>query len=302
MPIPVSVVIPAYNRADLVGRAIRSALAQRPAPPAEVIVIDDCSSDATADEARRLGAVVVRHDENRGEAGARNTGLRAARFDWVGFLDSDDEWLPDHLATLWPRRDGHVAVAATALYRLGDQVRSLGHPASAPTVIRSPADLVFPANPIPVSGVLAKREVLLELDGFRPWKTGADLDMWLRMTARGTILACPEPGYVYHVHAGQVSGDSVLMRDNLLALVESYRSEPWCTEQLIERVAAVNAWDALQAARQARSAPSAARRARWLLARPVRASALLQVWRWRLRLRRRTARTGVPSALGDGSR
>jgi glycosyltransferase involved in cell wall biosynthesis len=294
VPLPVSVVIPAYNRADLVGRAVHSALAQRPAPPAEVIVVDDCSSDATADEARRHGAVVVRHDENRGEAGARNTGLRAARYEWVGFLDSDDEWLPGHLATLWPRRDGHVAVSSSALYRLSDQVRFYGHPAPRPTVIRSPADLLFPANPIPASGVLARRDVLLDLDGFRPWKTGADLDMWIRTAGRGTILACPEPGYIYHLHDGQVSGDSVLMRDNLLRLVESYSGEPWCTAQLIEAVAAVNAWDALQAARQAGSRSSAAREATWLLARPSRITALLQMLRWRFRLRRRTARTPVP--------
>jgi glycosyltransferase involved in cell wall biosynthesis len=286
--IPVSVVIPAYNRADLVGRAVTSALAQRPSPPAEIIVVDDCSSDDTGAVARGLGATVIRHEHNQGEAGARNTGLRAANCDWVGFLDSDDEWLPDHLATTWPRRNGHVAVAATALYRLGDEVRFLGHPASAPTVIRSPADLVFPSNPVPVSGVLARRDILLELDGFRAWKTGADLDMWIRTAARGTILACPEPGYIYHLHDGQVSGDANLMRDNLLALVESYRGEPWCTDQLIERVASVNAWDALQAARRSHSAASVGREARWLLSRPARMAALCEMWMWRFRLRRRT--------------
>jgi hypothetical protein len=86
----------------------------------------------------------------------------------------------------------------------------------------------------------------------------------------------------------------VLMRDNLLRLVESYSGEPWCTAQLIEGVAAVNAWDALQAARQAGSRSSAAREATWLLARPSRITALLQMLRWRFRLRRRTARTPVP--------
>jgi len=293
--IPVSVVIPAYNRADLIGRAVMSALAQRPSPPAEVIVVDDSSSDDTGDVARQLGATVIRHQENQGEAGARNTGVRAARCDWVGFLDSDDEWLPDHLATIWPRRNGHAAVAATALYRLGHEVRFLGHPARRPTVIHSPADLVFPSNPVPVSGVVARRDILLELDGFRPWKTGADLDMWIRTAARGTILACPEPGYIYHLHDGQVSGDAGLMRDNLLKLVESYRGEPWCTSQLIERVASVNAWDALQAARRSRSIASARREAGWLMARPTRMAALCEMWMWRYRLRRRTARAAPPA-------
>jgi glycosyltransferase involved in cell wall biosynthesis len=286
--LPVSVVIPAYNRADLVVRAIHSAQSQRPAAPAEIIVVDDCSSDATAAEAEKHGVVVVRHEENRGEAGARNSGLQRARFDWVAFLDSDDEWLPDHLATLWPRRGPHVAVSSTAVYRLGGRVRLLGHAAPRPTVIDCPAGLVFPSNPMPLSGVLADRRVLLRLNGFRSWKTGADLDMWIRAVQEGTMLACPEPGYIYHLHDGQVSSDSELMRGNLLRLVESYSDQAWCTEEVVDRVAAVNAWDALQAARSARDFTSAARQARWLAARPGRLRALVEVWAWRFRLRRRT--------------
>lgn len=290
-----SVIIPAYNRADLISRAVRSALAQRPAPPAEVIVIDDCSSDETGAVAERLGAVVVRHQENQGEAGARNSGLRAARHEWVAFLDSDDEWLPDHLATLWPRRAGHVAVSCTAVYRTADEIRLRGHPASHPKALSSAAQLVFPSNPVPVSGVLARRDVLLALEGFRPWKTGADLDMWIRAIGHGTILACPEPGYIYHLHDGQVSSDEELMRENLLRLVRSYSAEPWCTERVVERVAVVNAWDALQAARRGVAPGGAARQLRWLLARPSRLQALLALWLWRFRIRRRTARLRLPA-------
>ena len=105
-PLPVSVVIPAYNRPDLVGRAVRSALTQRPQPPAEVVVVDDCSSDATGAAARAAGARVIRHEVNRGEGAARNTAIRAARGEWVAMLDSDDEWLDGHLAALWPHAAG----------------------------------------------------------------------------------------------------------------------------------------------------------------------------------------------------
>ena len=55
-PLPVSVIIPAYNRAPMLEQAIHSAFAQRPRPPAEVIVVDDCSSDDTAEAARAAGA------------------------------------------------------------------------------------------------------------------------------------------------------------------------------------------------------------------------------------------------------
>lgn len=286
-PVPVSVVIPAYNRADLVGRAIRSALSQRPSPPAEIIVVDDCSSDATGDEARKFGVTVIRHDVNRGEAGARNSGMEAAQHDWVAFLDSDDEWLPEHLATLWPRRNGHVAVSSTALYRSDERLRVLGHPKSQPVSLVSPAQLVFPSNPVPLSGVVADNRVLLSLGGFRPLKTGADLDMWIRALQAGTLLACPEPGYIYHLHDGQVSSDAELMRGDLLRLLESYRSEPWCSPALIGRVAVVNAWDTLQAALRGGDGARARRTARWILASPVRLRALGELWIWRFRLRRR---------------
>src|SRR3954469_17155942 len=106
-PLPVSVVIPAYRRAAMAERAVRSAFAQR-RPPAEVIVVDDASGDDTAARVEAAGARVVVHDRNRGRGAARNSGLRAAANDWVALLDSDDAWLPEHLTTLWPARDDHL--------------------------------------------------------------------------------------------------------------------------------------------------------------------------------------------------
>lgn len=96
----VSVVIPAYNRAHLIGRAIASVLAQT-YQRFEILVVDDASSDplpealaATADP--RLRCVV--HPRNRGAAAARNTGIAAAQGEFVAFLDSDDTWYPEKLA------------------------------------------------------------------------------------------------------------------------------------------------------------------------------------------------------------
>ena len=103
--VPVSVIIPAFNRAELVRRAVDSVLAQRTTPD-EIIVVDECSTDATPEVAGSLGARVIRHEQNRGAAAARNTGLAEARNDWVALLDSDDEWLPNLLEVLWPMRDG----------------------------------------------------------------------------------------------------------------------------------------------------------------------------------------------------
>jgi glycosyltransferase involved in cell wall biosynthesis len=88
----VSVVIPCYNRASILGRSLRSALAQTVVPD-EIIVVDDGSRDGSADVARSFGdRVRVIEQPNAGAAAARNRGIVAARGDWIAFLDSDDEW------------------------------------------------------------------------------------------------------------------------------------------------------------------------------------------------------------------
>ena len=98
MPIDVAVVIPTYQRAQSVGRAIESVINQSWAP-AEIIVVDDCSSDATEEVCAGFGDRIryLRHSENRGAAAARNTGIRAATSEWIAFLDADDHWLADKL-------------------------------------------------------------------------------------------------------------------------------------------------------------------------------------------------------------
>lgn len=288
-PLPISVVVPAYNRSDLVARAVRSAQGQRPAPPAEIVVVDDCSSDDTGAVAERLGARVVRHAVNRGEAGARNSGMEAAVHDWVAFLDSDDEWLPGHLAGIWPRRAGHLAIASSAIATGADGIALLGHPSRRPFTITRHRDLLVPQNPVPLSGVIAARKPLLELGGFRPWPTGADLDMWIRALSRGSILLCPEPGFLYHVHAGQVSGDTALMRSGLLAMLDDHGTEPWWSERLRESVEVTTRWDALRSAQSAGDRAGVRRNARWLLDRPRRARGLVALWVWRRRVQRRRA-------------
>ncbi len=104
----VSIILPTWQRAALLGRAIRSVLAQT-FPDFELLVVDDGSTDGTAmvltgfrDARLRL----LRHDTNRGAAAARNLGIRHARAPFLAFQDSDDEWAPDKLAR-------HMAAFAT---------------------------------------------------------------------------------------------------------------------------------------------------------------------------------------------
>ncbi len=99
VPIPVSVIIPTYNRAGLVQEAVASVLAQT-WRDFEVLVVDDGGSDGTdaalAPYASRLR--LLRRESRGGVSAARNTGIEAARGEWLAFLDSDDLWLPEKLA------------------------------------------------------------------------------------------------------------------------------------------------------------------------------------------------------------
>jgi len=95
-----SIVVPTYNRAGLIAETLNALLAQTQAPD-EIIVVDDGSTDDTQDILAPFQAPIrAIRIENSGELVARNTGLRAARGDLVGFCDSDDIWFPDCLAAL----------------------------------------------------------------------------------------------------------------------------------------------------------------------------------------------------------
>src|SRR5262249_27493026 len=95
----VSVVIPTFNRQQVILRAIHSVLRQSLSPH-EILVVDDASSDETVALVEGLKdprIQVFRHEINRGPAAARNTGIRAATGKWIALLDSDDEWSTDKL-------------------------------------------------------------------------------------------------------------------------------------------------------------------------------------------------------------
>jgi glycosyltransferase involved in cell wall biosynthesis len=103
-----SIVIPAFNRSALVTRAIASVL-QQTIDDFEIIVVDDCSTDDTREVVRALPDSRIRLlalTENRGPAGARNTGIAAATGQYISLLDSDDEYLPAFLERTLGALDG----------------------------------------------------------------------------------------------------------------------------------------------------------------------------------------------------
>jgi hypothetical protein len=289
----VSVVIPAYNRAKLVARAVASARDQRPRPPAEVIVVDDASVDGTGDRAAAMGARVVRHAHNRGEADARNTGMQVAGQAWVALLDSDDEWLPHHLDTLWALRGEHVVVADSMLVCGPDPEldRFNGPVADRPVLLGSPKDLVFPQNFINPSATMFRRDAGLAVGGYVPGY-GTDLHFLLRLLERGTGLATPVVGGLYHVHQGQMTQDIHAFEHGLLDMLSGFAGRPWWSPQLIEKLEVVHRWDELRRSVRAGGYARALAGIGWIACRPARVRALIRMLRWRLGRRRRSALVG----------
>jgi UDP-N-acetylmuramoyl-L-alanyl-D-glutamate--2,6-diaminopimelate ligase len=195
-PAPVSVVIAAHNAADTVTGAISSALSQT-LTPLEVIVVDDGSSDHTAELARTFGDPIrVISQSQRGPSAARNVGIVAARGRWVAFLDADDQWHPSklefQLAALQSRPET-VLVAS-------DWSRDIPR-AALPSVIAqsivTTRDLLV-LNRFQTSTVLVERDVVLRVGGFDPRLDGAeDWDMWLRTSRAGGIIKLDWPFVQY---------------------------------------------------------------------------------------------------------
>jgi hypothetical protein len=196
----VSVIIPAYNAADTLSRAIACCLAQSHMP-LEVIVINDGSQDETLAIASAFPEPVRSiNQKNAGPAAARNAGVRIARGDWLAFLDADDWWMPNKLErqlALAAESDGDIVHTLTNNSRLGIP-RSLGF-----------ADL-WRHNEIANSSALIKRSLFQELGGFDEHPdmfVCEDFNLWIRAAAKGSrILLCDELLTYYSV-AGGLSSD-----------------------------------------------------------------------------------------------
>jgi glycosyltransferase involved in cell wall biosynthesis len=195
-----SVVIPVRDGLPDVLEAVDSALAQTLAP-VEVIVVDDGSSDGTAEAVeRRFGARVRVLSGVRGSAAAaRNAGWRAARASHVAFLDADDVWTPDKLAVAaewfglapvaeWFFSDGEFL---TLDGRLHGSWFELFADVAEPWC-GSALEQLFEVNFVLTSSVVVRRSALDAAGGFDERLTHAeDLDLWIRLARRGFATASP---------------------------------------------------------------------------------------------------------------
>ncbi|MFZ1997236.1 MAG: hypothetical protein WAU75_24180, partial [Solirubrobacteraceae bacterium] len=219
---------------------------------------------------------------------------------WIAPLDSDDRWMPDMLATLWPLRAQHgfVAGASVAVDEQDRPVAYGGSLSPEAVVLGSPAPLVFPENFIAASGVIISREIFLKVGGYRALQRQAeDLDLWMRILEVSTGMAVPHVVTIYRVHAGQKSNGAEQSRVAVMEIIERHRGAAWWRDDIVERRRAMMAWDELRDAQAAGDHRRAASQAIWLIRRPIRLAALRTVLR-RRRLGRRLAAT-LPTPVSD---
>ncbi|MEW6669423.1 MAG: glycosyltransferase family A protein [Thermodesulfobacteriota bacterium] len=183
----VSVVIPTYNRAALVARAVTSVLYQD-FRDCEILVVDDGSTDLTLERLKHFGGLVrvLAHPRNQGASAARNTGIRASCGTLIAFLDSDDYWLPGKLsAQVGFFRQHPEAVACQTQerwIRRGRRVNPMKKHLKPSGDIFGPSLKLCLVSP---SAVMLKRTLLDEVGLFdESLPACEDYDLWLRVSCR----------------------------------------------------------------------------------------------------------------------
>lgn len=249
----VSVIIPVYNGASEVRRAIDSALAQIDCD-IEVIVLNDGSNDETssvlADYGDRIRAI---NQTNSGLSRTRNNGIALATGEWVAFLDHDDYWKPEKLSRQLKAAE---RTGFDVVYTNAGNFGEVGRVAELRSEPQSMAegDLLKPLlqdNFIVVSSVMIRRKVIQGIGGFdTSLPSVEDWDLWLKLSAHGVrFAAVGEPVTMYQWRAGSMSKNYELMRSTRQTIVkraletDRARALPWSVRRRAQaNIESCSAW------------------------------------------------------------
>jgi len=219
----ISVIIPIYRSQDTVTRALNSVIRQS-FQDFEIIVVDDASPDESAAIAKEWAArnsmqlEVVQFKKNRGPSAARNAGASAARAEYIAFLDSDDEWLPDKLAAqleVMERDHNVVLVGCNAEWIAGNKIVERIADDSVddgPEAWKALLESSFISTPC----AFVRASAFKEVRGFREDLTvGEDQDLWIRLAFMGNVIFIDD--VLVHIH---IRSDSLMKRATLKAATQ----------------------------------------------------------------------------------
>ncbi len=199
----VSVVIPSYNRAHYLPRAVASVLAQT-VPVQEVLIVDDGSTDDTEAVVGGLsGPIRYFRKPNGGPGSARNVGIREARGQYVALLDTDDVWLPGKIARQVEILDTRpeVVLVHTAAAIIGADGRPTGDVWGKPEYRGWVRKKLLFANGINASSVLARKSVLEAAGGYdERFLLLENWELWLRVSRHGEFAYLEDRLIQYRIH------------------------------------------------------------------------------------------------------
>lgn len=204
----ISVVIPSFNRAHSLERAVVSVLDQK-TPVEEIILVDDGSTDGSCDDIlARFPQIKLIKQSNQGVSVARNTGIAAACYDWIALLDSDDCWLPDKIENIHRAQHQHpeyVLYHSDEIWvRNGKRVNQMNKHRKAGGWI---FDQCLPLCAISPSATVLRKSTIEALGMFDPELPACeDYDLWLRLCHRFPVYYIEQALITkYGGHADQLS-------------------------------------------------------------------------------------------------
>ena len=224
----ISVIIPVYNRAATIRRAVDSVLSQT-VKAYEIIVVDDGSTDETPQILNSYGDLIsIITQENQGVSAARNRGINRAKGDWIALLDSDDEWLPKKLqyALEFIRLNPQIKIFQTEeiWVRNGRRVNpKIKHKKLSGNIFKESLPLCI----ISPSAVVLKKTLFNELGFFdEDLPVCEDYDLWLRITKRYAVGLDERAGIIkYGGHADQLSHSYPVMDIYRIKAMEKHMND-----------------------------------------------------------------------------
>jgi len=204
----ISVIIPTFNRKKTLGRAIQS-VSNQSLSPFEILIIDDGSNDGTKEWVKEsFQDIKYIYQNNQGVSSARNKGIKYAYGDWVAFLDSDDEWLPNKLYEQVKAIGSNPEIkffhTNEIWIRNGVRVNQMKkHKKYGGYIFEKCLDICR----VSPSSVLIKKEIFDDIGTFdESLRVCEDYDLWLRITSKYPVVFLDIPLiYKYGGHAGQLS-------------------------------------------------------------------------------------------------
>jgi len=219
----VSIVIPAFNAGRFIRRALDSVLAQTHGEW-EIVVVEDGTHDETESVVRQFAASVpqsVRYENNGfnlGVSATRNRAMALARGDALAFLDADDRWTPEHLASGLETLEQGADLCFSGFHIFDESTQMVvGSFVPDDGVMENPLPRLFESNFIQTSSlVMMRREAVEKAGGFDgDLKVGEDCDYWLRALSLGGRLACTGKLTCYYAkHGGSAMAKTLMVAEH----------------------------------------------------------------------------------------